>query len=311
MNRNKIKYILKILMLILIISFVIDKIVFIVLNKISDNVYTGQTVGKLNHYLKLKDNLDFIVYGSSRANRNINPLELSENSFNMGLDGTRLAYATALIKLLDKHKKQTVLLHIDPNKAVSKTYDGDDIDALLIKYNRIDTITLEIDALNRNNIAQEFYWSLAYNGGVFGILKNYFKPRYDYKKYSGFDPIHVSQEQKELFKRQREKISIKSECKKPFEINDIYNSLLNQLVIFCNDNNKKLILFSSPKLVDTCPEDNKIFSDYLKNKGIVFHDFTNFFQNDFSVDYWKDNSHLSDIGAEVFTKAVKQLVEEY
>jgi len=307
MNRAKATYILKVLVLFLVISFIADKIVFITLNKISDNVYTGQTVGKLNHYLKIKDRLDFIVYGSSRANRNVNPLEISKNSFNMGVDGTRLAYATILIKLLD-NKQQTVLLHIDPNKAFLSKYDAKDIDALLIKYNRIDTITKEIEALNRNNIAQQFYWSLAYNGSMLGILKNYFKPKYDYKEYSGFDPIHVSKEQKELFKKQRERNLINNECEKPFEINTIYNSLLDQLIVFCNNNNKKLILFSSPKLVDSCPEDNIIFTEILKKKGLVFHDFTNFFDTDFKEEYWKDNSHLSDVGAKVFTKAVKQLV---
>ena len=172
MSFNSIKYIIKTFILILIISFLADKIVFFVLNKISDEVYTGQSIGKLNQYLQKKDMLEFIVFGSSRANHNINPIKISENSFNMGMDGRKLAYSASLIKLLPNKKKQTILLHIDPENAFNQNYLGNDILALSSKYNRNTIIKQEIDKLKQNNFLQNFYWSLSYNQKVLGILKN-------------------------------------------------------------------------------------------------------------------------------------------
>ena len=196
------KYTFKISLIILIITFIGDKLVFYSLNYISDNVYSGQSIGKLNQYISIKDNLDLIVFGSSRANHNINPTIIKKNSFNMGMDGRMIAYSATLIKLLPKNKDQIVLLHIDPSNAFNDNYTGFDLDALLVKYNRNKIIKNEIDKLNQNNPFQIYLWSISYNSKILGILKNYLKPKYDYKEYNGFDPIHPTATQKNIFKKQ-------------------------------------------------------------------------------------------------------------
>ena len=92
MSRFHLLYVIKLIVLFIAFSYIVDKIVYFTLNKISDKVFTGQSVGKLNHYLQVKDNIDFVVFGSSRANHNVNPIEISNNSFNMGVDGQMIAY---------------------------------------------------------------------------------------------------------------------------------------------------------------------------------------------------------------------------
>nr|MBP9193636.1 hypothetical protein [Saprospiraceae bacterium] len=92
MGRDNLLYVLKVLGLVLVMSYVVDKIIFFAFNQISDKVYTGQIIGKLNHFLKLKDSLDWIVLGSSRANHNVDPSRLAPNSFNMGIDGRQISY---------------------------------------------------------------------------------------------------------------------------------------------------------------------------------------------------------------------------
>jgi hypothetical protein len=176
------KYTLKIFFIIIIITFVGDKLLYYSLNYVSDKVYSCQSIGKLNHFLSLKDNLNLIVFGSSRANHNINPSIMDKNSYNMGMDGRMIAYSGTLIKLLPKQKKQIILLHIDPSNAFKKDYTGFDLDALLVKYNRNIIVKNEINKLKQNNTFQNFLWSISYNSKILGILKNYLKPKYDYQK---------------------------------------------------------------------------------------------------------------------------------
>lgn len=307
MSKANIKYVIKIFVFFLLISFVTDKVIYVILNRISDQVFTGQSIGKLNQYLQIKDNLDFVVFGSSRANHNINPTTITKNSFNMGVDGTLIAFSTALIKLLPQDKKQLVLLHVDPNNALSKEYNGNDIDALLTKYNRNNVIKNEINKLNQNKTLQNFYWSIGYNGKVLGILKNFFKPNYDYKNYSGYDPIFVTESQRNTFK-----LIIENEkpisCDNNNNLNVIYDTYLDELKLFCTK--KKLIIFTSPEYQDKCKDDNIKFKQILKQKGLTYYDFTDFFKGNNSMQYWKDNSHLSDIGAEIFTDSLNLILKK-
>lgn len=305
MNKKSFLYVLKVVGLFLIISFAIDKLVFYALNTVSDKVLTGQSIGKLNQYLAAKDDLDFIIYGSSRANHNIDPGVLGENGYNIGMDGSKLAYASTLIKTLPKQKKQLVLLHIDPENYFSTTYTGDDIKVLKTKYNRNQVITNEIDQLKQNNSLQKFYWSLNYNGKLLGIIKNYVKPNYDHKKYLGYDPIYVSENQKEIFKKLREQNEV-TECETDFKSNEIYSRLLDELVLFCEENNKELFVFTSPVLNDTCKEDNIKLSSIMNNKGVNYLDFSDVMNSNQSFDNWKDRTHLSNLGAERFTEIIKR-----
>ena len=314
MNSSAVKHFIKTIILILIISFVADKIVFYSLNKISDKVYAGQRIGKLNQYLQIKDNLEFIVIGSSRANHNIDPIKVSENSFNMGMDARKLAYSATLIKLLPNDKKQTILLHIDPENAFSKNYSGDDILVLASKYNRNDLIKHEIDKLKQNNLLQNFYWSIAYNNKVLAILKNYLKPKYNYKTYSGYDPIYVSENQKEIFqnildKEEKETSQKEIDCQKESVLNEIYSDYINELSEFCKQNNKTLIIFTSPVFNDDCIDDNIELNKILKNKNLDYYDFTDFFKKNNNLEYWNDKRHLSNKGAEIFSEKIKTILD--
>ena len=319
MNSESSKYIFKTLLAIFIVSILVDRVVFLGFNKISDRVFSGQTVGKLNQYLKIKDSLEIIVYGNSRANHHINIAKINKNSFNTGLDGTSIAYSGTLIKLLSNKKKQIILLHIEPENVFNKNYSGNDIKFLKIKYNRNSTIKEEIDKIEQNNFFQNFYYSLSYNGIFLGIIKNYFKPNYDYKTYFGYDPIYVNKNQKEIFKKivNEKKITddVSSQrvfemCKNDLEINKIYSDYINELKDFCLTNNKKLIIFTSPYFFENCKIYNEKLKKILKTKKIDYYDFSDLFKKNNQLKFWKDSSHLSSLGAEIFTEEIKTLLEE-
>src|SRR5690606_3355597 len=196
----------------------------------------------------------------------------------------------------------------DPDRYFDVTYFGNDVESLRTKYNRNSIIKKDINKLNQNNILQNFYWSLSYNHYVLGILKNYFKPGYDYKNYSGYDPLVVSENQAIILKNKL-KNSENNECTEPLLDNEIYVHSLKELKSFCEANNKTLILFSSPILDDDCKNDNIQFKELMEEKGFTYYDFTDYFKNDYSLEYWKDRTHLSHKGAEMFSSMMKEKLE--
>jgi len=311
MSLQSVKYLFKTILLTLVFSFLLDKVAFFVLNNMSDKVYTGQSIGKLNHYIKIKDSLDFLVFGSSRSNHSIDPSVITPKSFNMGMDGTKIAYASTLVKLLSDNE-QVVLVHIDTENAFNKEYRGKDILDLSKKYHRNEIIKTEIESLEQENLVQKFYWSLAYNGIVLGIVKNYFKPNYNYKAYNGYDPIYVSPIQNKIFENLlREEDSKDFTCSNELILNPLYDRYLNDLKEFSLINNKKLFFFTSPLYDDSCKLDNNLVARIMQSKDLTYFDLTDFFKQNNSLEYWKDNSHISDKGAEIFSAEIKSLVENH
>lgn len=305
-------YVLKIVSLVFVISFSLDKVLFFTLNKMSDQVFTGQGIGKLNQFLKIRGELDLVVFGSSRANHSINPYRISPDGFNMGVDATKLAYASALIKILPSEKEQTILLHIGSENAFKQDYQGSDLLRLKSKYNRIGSIKNEINKFNQNNWFQNIFWCLSYNNTVLGILKNYVRPNYDYNSYSGYDPLVVNDTQRAMFENilmQEDEAKIDVvDCDRELKLNKIYEQSLLEISQFCGENKKNLIVFTSPVYDDRCKDDNEKLKEILNSRGIIYYDFTDFFKNENSIKYWKDKTHLSNVGAALFTKKIKELV---
>lgn len=304
MDKQQLKKMIKLILYILVISYVIDKIVFLSISKISDHVYSGQAIGKLNQYLELKDSVDLMVFGSSRANHHINVSMLSSSSFNMGMDGMFIAHNAALIKLLPQEKKQTIILHFDPNDAYNKAYTGDEIKSLMVKYHRNDIIKSEIDNADKSHFLQAFFWCLDYNGMFLGILKNAIAPNYDYKSYTGYDPLDVSEAQQDMFKISLAN-SEKEVCDLDLKINPIFKTNLNSIKLYCEKNNKKLIVITTPFYDDTCKNDNLKLKTLLEDLNIIYYDYSDFFKDNNRLEFWKDETHMSKTAAELFSKQLR------
>ena len=105
---------LQLFLMFLVLFFIADRLIYLGLKTIDKKVFTGQSVGKVNQFLSLKDSVKLLVFGSSRANHSINNLLLDSSSYNIGVDATKTAYATALISSLNK-KGQSIIVHIDQN----------------------------------------------------------------------------------------------------------------------------------------------------------------------------------------------------
>lgn len=302
MNSEIIKKLLKIVILILLISYGLDKIVFFSLNKISDKVMTGQAIGKLNHFLLQKDMSDFIVFGNSRANHHVDVSLFSDHGFNIGVDGIGIAYSATLIKTLPPDKKQVVFVHIDTKNFFDVDYDGSDINALKSKYQRNSNITRALNLSGHISVLQRFYNSMNYNGKSLGIIKNYLRPNYDYQIYNGYDPILVSESQEAMRDTVLSKALIDEECSDSLKVNTLALDYLKSIKSNIEKSPHKTFLFiTSPIYNDICDIDNAKLSVIMQDLGLTYWDFTNLYKDTKDNSYWKDKTHMSKKGAEAFS----------
>lgn len=309
MNTEITKKLIKIVALTLLISYGLDKLVFFGLNTISDKVLTGQAIGKLNQFLTLKDSTDFLVFGNSRANRHIDVNLFSGNGYNMGIDGMGIAYTSALINTLQADKKQLVLVHIDTKNFFDADYDGSDIRGMKTKYQRDNKISKTLNDSGHLSVLQRFYYSMNYNGSAIGIIKNYFKPSYDYRTYNGYDPLSVDASQEAMRDIVLSKAMVNEECEDKYQINTIALDYLKSIQSFVEKSPNKTFLFvTSPIYNDACDSDNEKFSSLMKDLGLTYWDYTNLYKNAKDNSYWKDPTHMSKKGAEAFSL---HLLEKY
>jgi hypothetical protein len=302
MDSKTAKSLITIIILVIAISYSLDKLVFFGFNGISDKVKTGQGIGKLNQFLVIKDSLEVVVFGNSRANHHINVDLFCNNGYNMGMDGSGIAYTSTLINTLSKDTKQIILVHIDTKNFFDVNYDGNDIRSLKTKYQRNKVIT---DALNKSgqlSTLHRAFLSMNYNGNAIGIIKNYFKPNYNYKTYNGFDPLLVSEAQASM----RDIILTKTNptnCFESYEFNNIAIDYLKSIKSFVQSSpNKTFIFITSPIYDDKCNEDNLKLASLMTDLGLTYWDFTNLFKDSKNKSYWKDFTHMSKQGAEVFSE---------
>lgn len=308
MNPKTLNKLLKIVAITIVISFTIDKVVFFALNKVSDEVMTGQAVGKLNHFLSVKDTSDFLVFGNSRANRHIDVDLLAQNGFNIGIDGTGIAYISTLINTLDKTKEQFVLVHIDTKDFFKKGYNAKDIKALRIKYHRDEQITKALKESGHASILQDVFYSINYNGNAIGILKNYFRPSYNFQSYNGYDPIEVSKEQEEA----RDIVlntKVNADCLEQLKPNEIAVNYLKDIKVYLESSNKKFLFITSPIYDDVCGTDNKALNKLMQELELPYIDYSYYYKTKNNT-FWKDRKHMTKQGAEDFSKFLNEQLEQ-
>lgn len=305
MNNIQIRQVLVFLIFLILISYGLDKGAYYLFNKTSDKVFSGQTIGKLNHYLKVKDTTDILVFGSSRANHHIDVARFSESSFNTGLDGVRIAYAATLIKLLPENRPQTVILHLD---GYGHDYTGEDIARLKVKYHRNELIRGEIDKIEQQTPLQNIFWCLDYNGSVCGIIKNLIHCDTDYLKCKGFFPLDVYHDTKEVMAESMLFEEDSEDCIEVTELNGLVLAYIDDVCEFCKKNNKRFLVITTPKYREKCLHELGMLQMYLNNKCVEYYDFTNLFDHNYPLGYWKDQTHLSALGAAVFTEHLRATI---
>lgn len=308
MNHKELRKLLIFLAGSLLLCYLVDKGVFYAIEFFAKNLRSGQGLGKLNQFLEKKDSIYLFVFGSSRANTHIDVSRYPEAAYNMGLEGRSISYASTLIKLLPSKQQQVILLHIDTDNIFNPNYSGSDIEPLKSKYHQIPSIAYDLKAREQISPLQDFFWCLDYNNTIVSIVRNLISPAYDHKKYQGFNASKLTTAQK--VKRDSLLSNLPpSECSQKYEVSPLYIELLQQIKDFCLLNEKRLILFTAPIYQDQCPEDNRFLQELLEEMNLIYWDYTSLSSVQEDSKYWKDQTHLSDIGASLFTLDILKKVQ--
>ncbi len=297
---------------IVIAFFMVDRLVFLWLNKLEQTIYSGGTIGKVNTFFKCKDSVDILIFGSSRAVHHVNPDVFSVPAYNMGMDATRIGYATALITTLQK-RDQVILIHIDHNRVFDETFDGSD--ALSLK-----------NLLFRNKNIKEFYKSYfpseiykanisrmyVFNGKVFSIIKNKFLGDKDTIQ-NGYLPLYQTKEQKQIFEilLKEKKFNINENINKPLVVNKLFEEFVNLILEKASNNNSKVVFFTSPSLNKVDREVEVATKKFFVKKNVPYYNYLNYLDSFPSrTTYFRDFTHLTAAGAEAFSKKIKEDLDE-
>lgn len=301
---------IKLFLILCLMFFLTDRLVYSGLKRIDKKVFTGQNGGKVNQFLSLKDSVNLLVFGSSRAVHHLDTKSLDTLSYNIGVDGTRIGFSATLISSLNK-KNQTILVHIDPSAIYNSEYNGDDILGLLNVARRNEDVSDFISDFYPEEIyLTKIFNCYVYNGKVLGLLKNYLVPKYNYKNYYGYEPIIPSPEQKQIFQKLIDKTDFSE-----FKYNSISNhpnhlvdKFISKIKEKCQENKSKLIFFTSPTLKKN--EDKLLLKtkEYFNTKEITYYDYSKFIDIT-DKDNWKDFTHLSNKGASLFTKEFQLIIK--
>ena len=292
--------------------FVLDRTLNILFEKfIFSKTYSGESGGNLNYLIQKKNNISFLIAGSSRAKNMINPDSLSIFTgigYNAGVNGVGgVLYMNVLFELLlnKKIKPQNIILQTDVRDFSMKRSNG----------NRAE-ITRLYPFIEDSKILQQYSKELGYeetlklklklyrfNGKFYNILINRFKNN-DVNNSNGFNALTG-------------KMSLMNESESIDDLNQ-FDSLkinaLNNIIKICEANKIRLFIVFPPRFKNSFSEE-KHLNDLLsrlnyKEECCVFdmidiHKFPEL-QSDSN---WKDEAHLNVIGANKFTGYLKDSIQ--
>ncbi len=295
--------IFKIIFYFICLTYIADKLLYVSLNEISSKVRSGATIGKLNYYISIKDETELLFLGNSRTNHHVKNKWISDSSFNMGIDGSSVNYFLSVLKLTKPDQNKIVYLQIDPNDLFNMAYEGSDIKYLNHFYNSNKFIKNEIKKYEGYNFFRTFFWSIDFNGKVLPIIKNFFNDS-NYEKDLGFEPLIINTEQQMIFKKI---ISSKldKDCDNNNTINLYFLDKLSEIINLSKIYGFSLKIYTPPFYHKQCVNHSKFLSDFLKNNEISYQNYSDLFINNDDLKLWKDDIHLSLLGAEHFTKFLK------
>ncbi|UII79903.1 hypothetical protein [Flagellimonas sp. CMM7] len=300
---------IKLFLLIILALFIADRAVFFTLHTIEGDVYTGQSVGKANLFNKVKDSVDLLVLGSSRAARHVDPGVFSTAGYNMGMDGTHFGYSAALISTLIKGE-QIILVHIDHHELYDQSYEGEDMLSLINEITDSESLLGFMDEYYPEEIfLSKISKCYVYNGKVLGMLKNAVIGGTSMKKTHGFAPLEPSELQKKTFQKilDKEGIQKKTDILEPYEFNRRLIGFIDFAVEKAKNNHSKLIFFTSPSLNKVDNSIRERTSEFFKSKDALYLDNLDFFK-DFNIDYWKDRTHMSKSGAQIYSLSLRDSI---
>jgi hypothetical protein len=296
------KFFLKNSILFLLVFFLIDKGFYYFLVKAPEREYDT----RLEKVFDGKMNKEIIILGSSRGSDNIlaGQIEkvLGQKTYNLSYQGSDITYQHFMLNTLLKfnRKPEKVILLIDnPYEFDSKESLSFRIDRLipLAKYNYFNN---ELIAQNEKNLFSKIF--------CLGRL-NREQITFNQTKKTSIIPID-SHGSMPLFQKKENSVLLFAKKKKEyFEKKESKQKLVafKKIQHLCKKNGIELIYVFSPSFMEF---DTAFYNRFLKEvdeKNVMVYDSLNpIYKN---TDYFYDESHLLEKGAEVYTNEIITFIQ--
>jgi hypothetical protein len=241
---------------------------------------------------------DVIILGSSRANHNYIPQiiedSLNLSCFNTGMDGNFMLNSSAFFKsIVKRHTPKIVLMDISLDELFIGTWGYDELTYLLPYYRNkpeIRDVVLLKSKFEKIKLISEVY---PYNSTPLSILEGNIRTE-DISKFKGYSPIYGKLKD----------TTIKSEQERDLEVDTNKIKALDAIASDCETQNIKLIFIQSPRYSII----NQKTSVSILNEIATNHDaeFWNYLNDTMfkKPEYFEDESHMNDLGAQLFTKTI-------
>jgi len=306
--------------------FIADFIFYIGFKKlVFSKTFSGELGGKVNEYLYHQRNVDFIIMGNSRAKYQINPTKLNNfyngNGFNIAISGVGgIVYNDILLDVLKQKKRlpKAIILQIDAVAFESENAEKNNglpdnesfaVNGLLPFYeSKMQRFNYYINYIPVQEKWKFCFKSFSFNGKVINLLFNRLGKKEgpnDIKGYVGLNTF-LKNEKESKYQEETSDINSRVELRKSKLI------ALNAFLEVCKDNNIKLITVLSPSYNNVLyrPLYNKQLIKYLEAKKVIVINYANInsMQNISGGIYWKDETHLNDMGASIFSDTLNAVI---
>jgi hypothetical protein len=247
---------------------------------------------------------DIIILGSSRACRHYVPAifedTLNMTCFNTGLDGNYFFNNYAVYKAItERYSPKIVLLDLNPDMIYPGRESYDQLASHLPFYKDHSEIRDIIDLRSKHEKLKLISEIYPFNSTLLRIAKGILKTE-DINEFKGYTP---------LFGNLPEATSLSYLNRKQPEIDTTRIRILSEMADDCNRRNIELILIQSPMYIEVDQEASVSVIDSISaHRGVPFWNYVNdtvFLK----AKYFRDESHLNDMGAHEFTKVIASRIK--
>ncbi|WP_109300648.1 hypothetical protein [Aquimarina sp. AU474] len=295
--------IVKFLIILLIVDFA--------LGTISQYVFFNQKTGKYaraTHAIE-KTEAKVLIFGSSHAHRHYIPevleKELQTSSYNAGAEGQQLLYHSALQKMILKRTKpDVIILNVDEDFLYGSQAAYDRLSDLHPYYaNHREDLKPILEQQSRFVDFKLFFKSYQTNSTLVHAIRYYLSPQIDFK---GYRPLYGK-----LSASNKLKMVETDEIETVIDQNFVTG--FKSFIAKAKDNNIKLVMVTSPNLVQVDHTNNKSLSmitEIIKNEQVTFIDFFNSKQFLNRYELFHDSSHLNNDGATLFSSLLAEEIKK-
>lgn len=275
------------------------------LGQILSHFYTRQKAG-FNYHLNYSidsTNAEVIILGSSRACRHYVPgiIEdtLGMTCFNTGIDGNFVFNNYAIYKsIVSRYTPEIVIMDLNQGDICKEMESYDHLASLLPYYKihkEIRSIILLKSKLEWVKLGSRIY---PYNSSLLAIFDGVMNSE-DIRVGKGYIPLYGSLLDTALAPQK----------KILYQIDPNKVQVLDSIAENCKEKDIRLILLQSPRY---CKVEQELSSSLIDSLAVKHNlEFWNY-ENDTTFlqpYYFKDNSHMNDLGAKEFTKTIVSRVK--